>query len=152
MSDARARVHAMFNLDEAAEKELNTRLDALLSEQLREAAIDLGDRVRAGGPHARGLALARNLLNDRADGIIPTPPRRNVVHRDVAERLRRQPGEEMEVGCYASRESANGIAALVRGRAGTVRAYLPAGSFDARVVPGDDGVRVFARYVGGAAV
>lgn len=152
MNEARARIHAMFPLDEEATAELDKRLDDLVAAELRAAAIELGDRIRAGGPQARGLAFARNLLNDRADGVIPTPPRRNIVHRDVADALRKQPGEERLVGEYSSRESANGIASLIRGcRSGTIRAYQPAGTFDARVVVEADGVRVFARYTGGGA-
>ncbi|WP_406156889.1 hypothetical protein [Streptomyces canus] len=39
MSDARARTHAMFQLDETAEQELNARLDAFRAEVLAEADL-----------------------------------------------------------------------------------------------------------------
>lgn len=41
MSAARARIHAMFTLDETAETELNTRLDAHRAEELAKAATML---------------------------------------------------------------------------------------------------------------
>lgn len=41
MSAARARVHAMFNLDEDTERELDTRLDACIAEALNEAADEI---------------------------------------------------------------------------------------------------------------
>jgi hypothetical protein len=148
---ARARIHAMLPLDETAAKELDARLDALVSEELRAAAADLDDRVRAGGPRARGLVHARNLLIARANGTTPAAPRRNVVHRDVAEALRAKPGEWALVGDYINSGSAAGIARLIRdgGTGRSIIAYQPAGAFEARVEPTLDGVRVFARYVGG---
>jgi hypothetical protein len=149
MSAARARIHAMFRLNEQATAELDKRLDALVAEELRMAALDLDSRVSAGGPRARGLAFARSLLNHRAEGVVPTPPRRNIVHRDVAEKLRRTPGEWAPVGDYASSQSAYGIANMIRSGGGTIIAYEPVGAFDARVEVVDDGVRVFACYVGG---
>ena len=39
MTDARASIHAMFQLDEAAEHELDTRLDALIVEALIKAGV-----------------------------------------------------------------------------------------------------------------
>ncbi|HEY9353726.1 MAG TPA: hypothetical protein VIP28_10760 [Nocardioides sp.] len=40
---ARARIHAMFTLDEAAEAELNARLDAYRVEVLTEAGVRYED-------------------------------------------------------------------------------------------------------------
>jgi hypothetical protein len=148
MTDARARIHAMFPLDEAGTAELDLRLDALVAEELRTAAADLELRARAGGPRQRGLTFARALLRDRADGITPAAPRRNTRHREVAEALRANPGEWAPVGVYSGAQSAHTISRLIRGGSGPVIAYQPAGSFQARTERGNDGVRVYARYVG----
>ena len=43
MSDARAAIHAMFQLDEIAEHELDTRLDALIVEALIKAGVQYVD-------------------------------------------------------------------------------------------------------------
>lgn len=43
MTDARARIHAMFPLDEAATAELDTRLDALIVEALLAAGVQYVD-------------------------------------------------------------------------------------------------------------
>lgn len=145
---ARASIHAMFTLDAAAEKELDARLDALIAEELRTVAADLELRERAGGPRARGLTCARTLLRARADGVSPAPPRRSVRHQEVAKALRATPGDWAPVGVYGSGQSANVIARLIRGGTGSVVAYQPAGSFQARTEPCGDGVRVHARYVG----
>lgn len=156
MTDARARIHAMLPIldspaeADAREKELDTRLDALVAEELRTAAADLEFRARAGGSRQRGLLFARALLRDRADGITPAAPRRSVRHREVAEALRAKPGEWAPVGVYSGVQSAHTISRLIRGGSGSVVAYLPAGSFEACTERGSDGVRVYARYVGGA--
>lgn len=52
---ARSAIHAMFPLDATAEAELDTRLDALVAETLRQAA-DLAEQ-RAGGPSAQRVLL-----------------------------------------------------------------------------------------------
>ncbi|GAA3851824.1 hypothetical protein GCM10023084_02550 [Streptomyces lacrimifluminis] len=145
---ARASIHAMFPLDEAATAELDTRLDALVAEELRAAAADLELRARSGGSRQRGLTFARALLRARADGITPTAPRRNIRHREVAEALRARPGEWEAVGDYGCQQSANGIARTIRGGPGPIVAYQPAGAFHAYTERCGDGVRVYARYVG----
>ncbi|MEH0417897.1 hypothetical protein [Streptomyces sp. B21-083] len=150
MSDARARIHAMFSLPGQMESDLDERLNALIAEELRAVAADLGTRVHAGGPRARGLAFARQLLTARADGTELEPERRSVDHFSVAASLRTRPRTWGLVGDYRSSSSAQSVASTIRGGVGNIAAYRPSGSFEARVARLSDGSRVEARYVGGA--
>lgn len=51
---ARARIHAMFNLDETAETELNARLDAYRVEVLIQAGVEYEDCPVCGAAQAVG--------------------------------------------------------------------------------------------------
>jgi hypothetical protein len=65
---ARARVHAMFALDEQAATELDTRLDALLSEAADAIAADR-DTTNPGtgkGAWRRGMTRAEHVVRDLA--------------------------------------------------------------------------------------
>jgi hypothetical protein len=81
-------------------------------------------------------------------------PRAN--HQDVAAQARCQPGEWVVVNDYRSSLVSDGIAYAIRSGykyAGHTDQppYHPAGAFEARTELTDDGVRVYARYVGGDA-
>jgi hypothetical protein len=70
MSDARARIHAMFPLDEAATAELDKRLDALIAEVRRTDAAHLLDQRHHHLHRAifcDGIKFAARLLQRRAD-------------------------------------------------------------------------------------
>ncbi|MEV5977548.1 hypothetical protein [Streptomyces sp. NPDC052114] len=72
-----------------------------------------------------------------------------VDHARAAARLRKQPRTWLPVGEYRNRQSASSTTTMIRtasARSGSW--YQPAGSFEARQVPTDDGTRVEARFVG----
>lgn len=75
---------------------------------------------------------------------------RRVNHFAVAAACQASPGEWLPVGEYNSGQSATGVVWSIRNaRAAQQRsAYEPAGSFEARSVPAEFGVRVEARYIG----
>jgi hypothetical protein len=139
----------MFTLDETAARELDARLDAYRAEavaaELRTAADDLGLRIRAGGPRARGLVYARSLLLARANGTDPETPRTQANHAEAAEKLRAEPGVWLPVADYADKGSATAIARHIR--YAILPAYAPAGAFDARPEPTLDGYRVVACFI-----
>jgi hypothetical protein len=54
MTDARARIHAMFPLDEAATAELDQRLDNLIVEALIKAGVQYVDCPACGAAHRPG--------------------------------------------------------------------------------------------------
>lgn len=69
MTDARARIHAMFPLDETATAELDARLDALTAEVRRtDAAYLLGQRYHHinRAIFCDGIKHAARLLEKRA--------------------------------------------------------------------------------------
>ncbi|MFI9154551.1 hypothetical protein [Streptomyces sp. NPDC053367] len=76
-------------------------------------------------------------------------------HKTVAAEARRQPGKWVVVNDYRSSLVADGTACYIRrGHEYSSRGpspYQPAGAFDARTELVEDGVRVYARYVGGDA-
>jgi hypothetical protein len=74
--------------------------------------------------------------------------RPRVDHKSVAGRLRETPGVWEIVGTYRSRYSAEGIAHRIRTAGGQLAAYLPAGSFEARVEYVDGDPTVYGRYIG----
>lgn len=128
---------------------LAEKFDTHRAEVLTEAIDDLTNCLRLGGLTQRGLVLARKRLIALRDGGSPEQPRRNVKHPRIAERCREQAGEWLKVGDYASDQSAYGIAHSVK--TGTrIPAYAPAGAFEARIEPTENGARVYARYVGQA--
>lgn len=76
-----------------------------------------------------------------------------VNHAQVAERLRANPGQWGTVGEYRNAISADRTAYMVRaGRFTSGRWYQPAGQYETRLVPTDDGTRVEARYLSPDAV
>lgn len=69
-------------------------------------------------------------------------------HRLRADDMRRHPGLWIEVGPYNCRESATRAAWRIR-NACQGRWYEPAGAFEARTTPADDGTTtLYARYTG----
>ncbi|MFD5709548.1 hypothetical protein ACFWHW_03985 [Streptomyces pharetrae] len=75
-------------------------------------------------------------------------------HKTVAAEARRQPGTWIVVNDYRSSTAADGIAYDIRsgyshGTRSGPSPYHPAGAFEARTELVEDGVRVYARYVGG---
>ena len=77
--------------------------------------------------------------------------RKQVNHVEAAAKLRAQPDTWLPIGSYWNRDSAQVITRLVR-IGGRLRAYGPAGSFEARYErDNENGWTVYARFVGGAA-
>jgi hypothetical protein len=70
-------------------------------------------------------------------------------HRLRADDCRRHPGMWIEVGVYNSRQSALGIASHIR-LCNRIPYYTPAGAFETRTAPVDDGTALYARYTGAA--
>ena len=79
MSDARAAIHAMFQLDEIAEHELDTRLDALIVEALIKAGVQYVDCPACGAAQAVGRPCdtcafkARMAAELAARGMVAAP-------------------------------------------------------------------------------
>ena len=79
MTDARARIHAMFQLDEQGEKELDTRLDALIVEALVKAGVQYvdcpvcGAAQPVGGECGTCAFKARMAAELAARGMVATP-------------------------------------------------------------------------------
>lgn len=131
------------------------RAEALVAahrvEVLNEALDTIREYLRVGGQQQIGLLVARKRILALIKGTTPEPPRRNVSHKAVAERCRKQPGEWLTVGEYANDMTAYAIVrAIVKGH-GSVVAYLPPGTFEARSEQTETGTVVSARYVGPAA-
>ncbi|WP_181785382.1 hypothetical protein [Streptomyces phytophilus] len=82
-------------------------------------------------------------------GRTPRSPHRSFTrHADVARRLRRTPGEWQHVSTHRSRAVAHTMARRIA-TGERLPAYLPAGAFEARTVPHDDGgTAVEARFIG----
>lgn len=117
---------------------------------LNEALDSIRECLRAGGMQQKGLIVARKRILALIDGTAPEPPRRNVSHKQVAERCRQQPGDWQTVGEYANDMTAYSMVwAIEKGR-GNVTAYLPAGMFEGRSERTETGTAVYARYVGPA--
>lgn len=81
-------------------------------------------------------------------------PRAN--HEQTAQALRQQPGVWLIVGDYRSTVSANSIAGRIRhgypiGAREYGTPYQPTGAYESRTELVEDGTRVEARYIGGAA-
>lgn len=70
-----------------------------------------------------------------------------IKHPEVARQCRSNPGEWVFVKMYPSRETAKTYLRYIE-KGKTIAAYLPAGSFQAKCEPVDEGYNVFARYVG----
>lgn len=69
-------------------------------------------------------------------------------HRLRADDMRRHPGMWIEVGSYLSRQTAENVAWRVR-TAYRWAYYEPAGAFETRTTPADDGTTtLYARYTG----
>lgn len=82
----------------------------------------------------------------------PKQPR--VDHLAAARSLRNTPGVWLPVAEYRNCITADRVTCAIRygrplGKAGYAH-YTPAGAFEARTELTDDGVRVHARYIGGA--
>lgn len=69
------------------------------------------------------------------------------AHFGIAEALKTKPGTWALVRSYASPNAAASTAWLIRN--GRLRAYQPAGAFEAKSRRSGDEGRVYARYVGG---
>lgn len=117
---------------------------------LHEALDSIRACLRLGGMQQKGLIVARKRILALIEGTIPEPPRRNVSHKQVAERCRQQPGAWLPVGEYANDQSAHGIVAAIAKGGSSVLAYLPAGAFEGRSERTETGTLVQARYVGPA--
>jgi hypothetical protein len=122
--------------------------DTHIADVLRAAALEIGEKVKSGGPRARGLAFARRMLLARADGVVPEPPRRNVNHMATAARLRTSPGEWLPVGDYGNPQSAASLTTQLRSGTGRVTAYQPTTDWEFRTERTSDGVRIWGRFVG----
>ncbi|MFI0233092.1 hypothetical protein [Streptomyces sp. NPDC017086] len=82
--------------------------------------------------------------------------RPRVDHKAAARALREQPGVWLVVGDYRSKTSADSTVTRIRhgypiGAREYGTPYLPVGAYEARTEPVEDGTRVHARYIGGAA-
>lgn len=69
-------------------------------------------------------------------------------HRAAAEGLREMPGLELLVGTYRSAQTAQSVAGQIRTASHTLRAYSPAGAFEARTEPVGDETGLYVRYTG----
>lgn len=113
MSAARARVHAMFNLDEHAERELNTRLDDVRVEVLAEAAAFVGndDTCRCGGCdtcYARHLANGlRAMAGEKAS--VPAAEAEVLPKADVVAWLTKKAREGTPIEQLASKAARGAI-------------------------------------------
>ncbi|MFF4552776.1 hypothetical protein [Streptomyces sp. NPDC001422] len=130
---------------ERAEKLVDAAVAEAVAAELRAVAADLENRVRAGGPRARGLAFARAIVIARAEGESVDSPRKFANHYAAAEKLRAQPGVWLPVHDYALKGSADAIARHIR--CAVLPAYRPEGAFKARIEPTPDGYRVVACFV-----
>ncbi|MEU5595718.1 hypothetical protein [Streptomyces sp. NPDC020298] len=75
--------------------------------------------------------------------------RRQVNHKETAEALRRSPGVWLIVGEYRNRSTASSTSYAIRAATPGVGAwYAPPDSFESRTELVEEGVRVYARYVG----
>lgn len=117
---------------------------------LNEALDSIRECLRLGGQQQKGLLVARKRILALIEGVAPEPPRRNVSHKQVAERCRQQPGEWLPVGEYVNGQSAGSIVSAIAKGGSSVLAYLPAGTFEARSEHTETGTAVYARYVGPA--
>lgn len=128
-----------------AEHDGNVRAGAL-----NEALDSIRECLRLGGQQQKGLLVARKRILALIEGVAPEPPRRNVSHKQVAERCRQQPGEWLPVGEYVNGQSAGSIVSAIEKGGSSVLAYLPAGTFEGRSEHTETGTAVYARYVGPA--
>lgn len=119
-------------------------------EVLNEALDSIRECLRLGGLQQKGLLVARKRILALIGGVAPEPPRRNVSHKQVAERCRQQPGEWLPVGEYVNSQSAGSIVSAIAKGGSSVLAYLPAGTFEGRSEHTETGTAVYARYVGPA--
>lgn len=71
---------------------------------------------------------------------------RKTKHERIAEKLTNRPGQWALIDNYASVASVNSMAYMVRN--GKIKAYQPAGSFEAVARTADGKHRMWARYVG----
>lgn len=81
-------------------------------------------------------------------------PRAN--HQQSATDLTANPGEWLVIGDYRSSIGADGIAHCIRtgypiGAVTAHNPYQPVGAFETRTELVEDGIRLYARYVGGGA-
>lgn len=77
-------------------------------------------------------------------------------HKETAAALQAQPGVWLIVGDYRNSISADSVAKRIRhgypiGAREYGTPYQPAGAYETRTEPVDDGTRVHARYTGGTA-
>lgn len=70
-------------------------------------------------------------------------------HAEVAHQLHARPYMWGTVGVYPSAQVAAGTAHDIKSARGTFRVYGPAGYYEARTTPVEDGTLVEARYTGG---
>jgi hypothetical protein len=75
-------------------------------------------------------------------------------HKLTAQALRQRPGVWLVVGDYRNSVSAENLARRIRtgypiGSPTASTPYEPAGAYESRIEPVEDGTRVHARYIGG---
>ncbi|MYR58862.1 hypothetical protein GTY54_22350 [Streptomyces sp. SID625] len=79
--------------------------------------------------------------------MIPQPNAAYADHQAIAWKCQLEPGKEVLVDVYGTRQAAEAVARGVR--SGKFRAYRPAGAYDAVACPAQYGTAVWARYVDG---
>lgn len=72
--------------------------------------------------------------------------RDGVPHKDISDKLRRQPRKWAHVLTYGAARTSGSIAGIIR--SGKTRAWQPAGAFEATANKVGEEYRVYARYVG----
>lgn len=89
----------------------------------------------------------------RSAGVASTarPGRRIADHAQIARQLATRPYEWGTVAVYRAAYVAVSTAGFIRAASGTFRVYGPAGSFETRATPVEDGTLLEARYVRGIA-
>jgi hypothetical protein len=93
MTDARARIHAMFPLDEAATTELDQRLDALVVEALVKAGVQYVDCPACGaaqpvGGECGNCAFKARMAAELAERGLATAEAASATPTDINRRAR----------------------------------------------------------------
>lgn len=78
------------------------------------------------------------------------PTRSRTDHAQIAAQLRARPGVWIAVGVYPASYSAASIGAHLRAGQGSFAVYAPAGAYESRTRPVDNGTLLEARYTVGA--
>ncbi|MEL3949481.1 hypothetical protein [Streptomyces sp. LNU-CPARS28] len=109
-------------------------------------SVRAGQKDTSGGVQPSGAASTDRPTPTVSGPPADKPPR--TCHREVADRLRAQPGTWGLVGIYPHATSAHKLARCIRNAYGRCAVYGPAGSFETRTVKLLGGSRrVEARYM-----